>query len=337
MTIRNSLLAVVALLLVQGLGVPQTSSEAGKSAPNTVQVHMVATVEPLEEEDNAVAPLSREDVKVQQGRNNLQVAGWIPARGDQAALQLFILIDDTNDPVLGSNLNELREFIKAQPPTTVIGLAYMRNTTISIVQNFTQDHAQVAKAMRLPLGNLGASDSPYLSLISLLKGWPESKARREVLMISDGIDRLRGNFGPGAPMGAAARGLPYMSPDIDRASREAQRSGVIVHSIYARGVGHAGRNFWEINNGQNGLSKLADETGGESFFLGTQNPPSFQPWLARLQTILDNQYFLVFQAIPGRRADLQRVRVSTEKPKVEIVTADGVWVPAAAPATGGED
>ena len=45
--------------------------------------------------------------------------------------------------------------------------------------------------MRLPLGSTGASDSPYLSLISLLKGWPENKMRREVLMVTDGVDRLR--------------------------------------------------------------------------------------------------------------------------------------------------
>jgi hypothetical protein len=123
--------------------------------------------------------------------------------------------------------------------------------------------------------------------------------------------------------------MPYISPDVDRASRDAQRSGVIVHSIYTRGVGHLSRNYFEINNGQNGIAKLADETGGESFFLGVQNPVSFKPYLDRLQIILDNQYFLVFQATPGKKGDMQRVKVDPEVPKVEIVTADNVWVPSA--------
>ncbi len=316
--------AGLALLLTSGTVSPQTSKNA-EAAPNGVAVHMVATVEPLEDSDSSVSVLKREDVQVRQGNNRLRVTDWIPSRGEQAGLQLFILIDDTSETSLGSQLNDIREFIQAQPQSTAIGLGYMRNATVDIVQNFTADHAQVANAVRLPFGSLSSSDSPYLSLISILKGWPESKLRREVLMITDGIDRLRGSFGPGSP--TSLRGMPYISPDIDRASREAQRAGVIVHSIFTRGVGHAGRNFWEINNGQTGLSKLAEETGGEAFFLGVQNPVSFKPYLDRLQVILDNQYFLAFQAMPGRRADLQRVRVSTEVPKVEIVTADNVWVP----------
>jgi hypothetical protein len=291
---------------------------------------MVATVEPLEDGDSSVAVLKREDVQVRQGRDRLKVTGWVPSRGEQAGLQLFILVDDTSDTSLGSQLNDIRAFIQAQPASTAIGLGYMRNATVNILQNFTTDHAQVAQTLRLPLGTLSSSDSPYLSLISILKGWPENKMRREVLMITDGIDRLRGSFGPGGPTSPRGVPLPYISPDVDRASREAQKAGVIVHSIFTRGVGRAGRNFWEINNGQTGLSKLADETGGEAFYLGVQNPVSFKPYLDRLQIILDNQYFLAFQAIPGRRSDLQRVRVSTDVPKVEIVTADSVWVPVAA-------
>jgi hypothetical protein len=121
-----------------------------------------------------------------------------------------------------------------------------------------------------------------------------------------------------------------MSPDVDRASDAAQRYGVIINSIYFPGVGRAGRNYYDLNNGQNGMAKLADETGGESFYLGLQTPVSFKPYFERLQLILDNQYFLVFQAIPGNKDSLQRVKISTEVPKVEIASADNVWVPAAA-------
>ena len=317
-----------------------------KSAPATVPVHLVCTVEPLNNGDTPGLNLTRQDVQVRQGKNNLQVTDWIPSRGDAAALQLFILIDDTSDTSLGVQLGDLKAFITAQPATTMVGIGYMRNTAVNIVQNFTTDHEAAAKAVRLPLGSLGASDSPYLSLMTLLKGWPESKARREVLMVTSGIDRLRGLNG-GAPRGAtpaASRGrgpavglqpgfgppggaMPYISPDVDSASNLAQRSGVIVHSIYTPGIGHVGRNYWEASNGENGISKLADETGGESFFLGIQAPVSFKPDLDRLQTILDNQYFLVFQAMPGKKPGLQRVRISTEAPSVEIVSANNVWVP----------
>lgn len=333
MTNRIAVLAGLLVLLINGTGPSAAGQSEANAAPGSVQVHIVVTVEPLESDESSLPVLSREQVQVRQGKTDLPVTAWIPSRGEQAALQLFILIDDTSDTSLGLQLNDLREFIEAQPATTVIGLGYMQNNTTRIVQNFTSDHALVSKALRMPLGRTGASDSPYLSLIGVLKGWPERKARREVIMITDGIDRLRGAGGGSPPMrsgfGRDSRVvMPYISPDVDRASREAQKAGVIVHSIYTRGVGHVGRNFYEINNGQNGISKLADETGGESFMLGTQNAISFKPYMDRLQKILDNQYFLVFRASPGKKADLQRVGIGTEVPKLEIVSADNVWVPA---------
>ena len=292
--------------------------------------------------DDGPEPVLRADnVQVRQGKNALKVEQLIPARDDSAALQLFVLIDDTCDSSIGNNLNDLRDFINAQPNSTVVGVAYMSNATIQIVQNFTGDHALAAKAIRLPRGATSAMDSPYLSLISLVKGWPEQKVRRQVLMISDGIDRLRGDTtgstGPMAvpPMSGRAPALaprttmPTISSDADTASNASQRSGVIVHSIYSPGVGRLSRNAWEAQLGQGGVAKIADETGGEYFALGTQAPVSFKPYLDRLQRIFNNQYFLVFRAVPRKNAGLQRVSVSTEVPNADLASANNVWVPAA--------
>ena len=139
-----------------------------KAAPGTVQVHMVITDEAVHEDSEAPS-LQPGDAKVKQGKTFLKVTQLIPARGDNAALQLFILIDDTLDSRIGTNLNDVRDFINAQPASTVIGVGYMSNATVNIVQNFTADHALAAKAVRLPLGTLSAMNSPYLSLISLVK------------------------------------------------------------------------------------------------------------------------------------------------------------------------
>jgi hypothetical protein len=308
-----------------------------KSTSSTVQVHMVITDQAFS--DNSEVPVLRPDgVQVKQGKNLLKVDQLIPAQGDNTALQLFVLIDDTCDSGIGTNLNDIRDFINAQPASTVIGVAYMSNATIQITQNFTADHALAAKALRLPRGNLSAMDSPYLSLISLVKGWPQQKVRREILMITDGIDRLRGDRSSPSQIPARTpagvvptRGvntLPSISPDVDTASRNSQRYGVIVHSIYATGAGRLGRNAWEAQLGQSGVAKIADETGGEYFALGTQNAVSFKPYLERLQKIFDNQYYLVFQAVPGKKDGLQRVSVSTEVPNADLAAADNVWVPA---------
>ena len=171
----------------------------------------------------------------------------------------------------------------------------MRNGTVQIAQNFTTEHNQAAKALRLPMASSGAYGSPYLSVIDLMKRWPADANRREVMMITDGIDRFRG--------GPRYRGLSFISPDVDSASPVAQRTGTTSTTIFTRGVGRLGNNFWEITNGQNGMAKLSEETGGESFYLGTQNPVSFKPYLDGLQKDLDNQYMLEFQAMPGEKSE----------------------------------
>lgn len=320
------LLIVACWSLASNVG---TAFSQDKEGSRPVQVHVVIT-DQAEQADSEVPALRQDDVKVKQGKTFLQVTQLIPARGDSAALQLFILIDDTLDSHVGNNLNDIREFISAQPATTLVGIGYMSNAGVNIVQNFTADHALATKAIRLPRGNLSTMDSPYLSLISLVKGWPQQKVRREVLMVTDGIDRLRGekptpsqlgpNFGP------VYHSMPTMSPDVDSASEISQRYNVIVHSIYAVGVGRAARSSWDLQIGLSGLSKLADETGGECFALGTSNAVSFKPYLERLQKIFDNQYYLVFLASPKKKPGLQRVKITTELANAEIAAPDNVWV-----------
>jgi hypothetical protein len=74
------------------------------------------------------------------------------------------------------------------------------------------------------------------------------------------------------------------------------------------------------------MAKLSDETGGDSFFLGTQNSVSFKPYLDDVQKDLDNQYILEFQAIPSKKSGLQYVKLSTEVAGVELDSANSVWV-----------
>src|SRR5580658_1607703 len=320
-----------------------------KVALAAVQVHLVITNEAVRG-DSEVPSFESGDVKVKQGKTFLKVNQLIRAQGDNAALQLFILVDDTLGSGIGNNLNDIRDFINAQPASTSVAVGYMSNATVNIVQNFTSDHDLATKALRLPRGTLSTMDSPYLSLISLVKGWPQQNVRREVLMVADGIDRLRGaqparpvgqpmtprsgRVPVGSPLlgpdyGTVYHSMPTMSPDVNSASEISQRYNVIVYSLYAVGVGRAARSSWDLQIGLSGLTKLADETGGDCFSLGTSNLVSFKPYLDRLQKMFDNQYYVVFQATPGKKDGLQRVNLTTEVPNSEIAAADNVWVPVA--------
>lgn len=212
-----------------------------KAAPGKAQAHVVITDTALRS-DSELPRLRQDEVKVKQGKTFLQVTQLIPAQGENAALQLMILIDDTLDTSsAGNNLNDIKEFIKAQPPSTAIAVGYMANATVNLLQNFTTDHELAVKAVRLPRGAFSTMDSPYLSLISVVKGWPQQNVRREVLMVSDGIDRLRGEtprpsqLGPS--FGPVYHSMPTISIDATSASESSQRYNVIVHSIYSPGVG----------------------------------------------------------------------------------------------------
>jgi len=306
-----------------------------KSGSSPVQVHVVITDVGLKA-DAELPRLRQDEVKVKQGKTFLQVTQLISAQGDNATLQLMILIDDTlNTQAVGNNLNDVKEFIKAQPPSTVVAVGYMSNATVNMLQNFTADHEQAIKAIRLPRGGVSTMDSPYLSLISVVKGWPQQNVRREVLMVSDGIDRLRGErptagqLGPGFGTEPLYHSMPTISQDATSASEISQRYNVIVHSIYSPGVGRAGRSSWDLQLGLGGLSKIAEETGGECYSLGTSPLVSFKSYLDRLQKALDNQYFLVFLATPKKKAGFQRVNIQTEVDNAEILAPDNVWVAAA--------
>ena len=237
-----------------------------------------------------------------------------PCKVEHAALELFILLDDASGTSLGSQLEDIRRFISAQPATTRIGIGYMRNGTVDMVQNLTEDHTAAAKSLRLPIGVAGVNASPYFSVTDLIKRWPEAPVRREILLISDGIDR----YGPG---GAS-------DPYVDQAVEQAQRAGIVIFSIYTPGEGHFGHTFWRINWGQNYLSQLSDQTGGESFYLGLQAPVSFTPYLDDLSRRLLRQYLLTFLAKPVKKAGMQGVKLRTEVSNVELVGADQVYVPA---------
>ena len=252
---------------------------------------------------------------VYEGHDRDRVTDWVPAQGDHAALEFFILIDDGASISLGSQLDDLRQFINGQPATAKIGIAYMQNGMADVLQNPTSDHAAAAKALRLPQGIVGADASPYFSLQDLIKRWPQTTARREVFMVTDGVDWFGGSMAE--------------DPYVDAAIADAQRAGVVVFDIYMPGRGHAAHSYWRYYWGQIYLSQVAEETGGEAYYIGfTGAPVTFAPYLEGVANRLNSQYFLGFLAKPEKKAGMRRIRLRTEVPNAELVAAPQVYVPA---------
>jgi hypothetical protein len=291
------------------------SLSAQGPAANGIPVHTVVTVEA--HKGNNPPVINREDVLVHQGKDRDTVTEWIPAQGDHAALEFFILIDDTSNTSLGTQIPDLQKFIIGQPPTAKIGVAYMQNGTAVIAQNPTTDHEAAAKAIRLPEGIFGASASPYFSLSDLVKRWPADDARHEVLMVSNGVDPY---YGIG----------DLLDPYLQAAISDAQRAGIIVSAIYTPGLGHFGHSYWLTYWGQLYLAELAEKTGGEAYYIGfTGAPVAFAPYLNETANRLNHQFLLTFLAKPPKKAGLQQVKIKTEVPNADLVAPHEVYVPAA--------
>ncbi len=303
LTIRN-----VFALLVVCLFAGQARSQ-DQAVDSGVPVRIVVTVEG--KKDAAPQNLTRNEVLVYLDNQRMPAANWTPVQNDRVGLQLWLLIDDGADTALGTQLEDLRRFVSEQPSTVQVGIGYLRNGTVQVEQKPTPDHALAAKVIRLPLGLPGISASPYLALIDLIQKWPSTDQAREVLMITSGIDP---DYGTGPS-----------NPYVDRAIDAAQRAGVVVHSIYFSSAGHFGHSLWQINWGQNYLSQLAEETGGEFFWLGTSNPVSFAPYLNELNQHFRGQYLLTFlaQGNPGYR----RLKLKTEVPHLALVGPSKAYVP----------
>src|SRR5260370_17887576 len=195
-------------------------------------------------------------------------------------------MEDSRESGFANQGGDLKGFFAGQPDTTYISVAYARNGTAMLAQDFTNDHELAAKALRLPLGGGGAFSSPYLALLDLMKRLPSSADRRSILLISSGIDYFRGDFGT-------------RSPDLDSTISRAQKQNINIWTIYAPDAGHRARGFFLTFRAQSDLSQLSDETAAESYYLGIRAPLTLKPYFDELSTHLSNQYILTFKANGG--------------------------------------
>ena len=256
--------------------------------------------------------IKKDDVQVYQGRERVQVADW--HRGEN--LFLGILIDDSLDTEAASQWNDVRAFINRQPANTYIALGYARNGAVMMAQDFTQDHALLDKALRIPVGGLGAFSSPYLAVQDWVKRWPSAARdnRSSIVLISSGIDYFRGGFDP-------------LDPDLQTTIEHAQKANINIWTIYYPGAGHLGRGYFRVFNAQANLSRMSEETGAESYYLGNERPVNLSTYFDEIQEHLDNQYLLTFAGSGGKKGKFERVRVMTEVPNVQFLTPSEVFLP----------
>jgi hypothetical protein len=305
--------ALVSALVLGGLVLPAFTPLVAQDAggPSTI-----VTVEPKGNGELAErVPASA--VKAKVGGKNAEVAGWnaFTANATQPNLQLVLLIDDGARSSLGLQLQDMQKFITQQPPTTEVAVAYMRNGTAQLTGPFTTDHAKAAQTLRLPISGAGTNGSPYFSLSDLLKKWPahNPEERREVVMITDGVDLYNGlRYDPSNP---------YIAATI----RDAIRNRLVVYAIYYHNAGFADRTAAGVNSGQNYLTQLTAALGGEFFYQGFGNPVDFTPYLNQINRKLANQYELRVQPPAGAK-NAVNLKVQVSAPNTKTQAAQQIFV-----------
>jgi hypothetical protein len=303
----NARLRVIGILAATALA---ASSALLSATPDpSTSGKAVITVTAVGKKELPPPLVSKADVQLAVNKERKQVAGW--AKG--GPLTLAILIDDSLDTGAASQWNDLKQFILAQGRDTQVAVAYAENSTAMIAQDFTTDHALAVRALRIPRGQPGIGSSPYLAVIDWMQRWPDTGGRRSLVLISSGVDFLRGGWAP-------------FYPDVDTAIERAQRENINLWSIYYPAQGRRAQSFALATLGQNNLSKMTEETGGETYFLGTSAPVSIKPYLEEIQRHLNNQYLLTFAGDGGGKGKLVPLQLQTELTQVKLSHANNAYL-----------
>jgi hypothetical protein len=266
---------------------------------------------------NPVTPTAKDiTIKVDNRAAQLLNLASVPPDGAQVAL----LIDDGLRTRIGSELDNLKNFLVGLPQGTEVFVGYMQNGRVvsgSDNSGFTTDRAAAAAGLRLSMGVRGASASPYFALSDFVKNWPPSAEgertaqsrqpthkARIVLMITNGVD----------PYNGSTSITNQDSPYVASAVTDAQRAGVPVYSIYYPDAGFRGdRGSF---SGQSYLQQVAQGTGGTAYYVGTGSPVSLAPFLKQFHDAIAETYVATF-SVEGNK-NMVNLKVSTTLPKTKL-------------------
>lgn len=263
-----------------------------------------------------VAPnVAQQFVSVKVNGKDAPVTGWAPFKDAGDALELAVLIDG-GARNLGRQFEEIQQFVQGLAPGTKVAIGYMENGRTVMAVPLTADRQAALKALHLPAG---PNSSPYFSITDLAQRWPslgaqDPRARREVVLFSDGVDPNNRRFDPDDPY-------------VVDAIHDAVRAGLVIYSIYWRSRPDDAENSMTANGGQSLLDELTQATGGYSYWSGSGNPVSFQPFFADLMKRFANQYALDFAARPDRKPSIQTLKLKVDALGVQVTAPQQTFVP----------
>jgi VWFA-related protein len=265
------------------------------------EVTILVTAHPHNDRTRANAQkLRADDFSVREEKRPQQIISVKSAA--EAPPIIAILIQDDLVARVSNEINGLKDFIRSLPEGSRVMTGYITAGSLQVAQDFTTDRERAAKSLRIVRGVESAAPfNPYVEVLEALRRFDSQPVgRRMILLVSDGLDASRGFHSAS----------PTQSIDLQRAIREAQRHSVSVFTFYAPSLGLTSVNRLAVNYGQGSLNRLADETGGEAFFSGTDFV-SFDPYLKEFNTLLGLQWLITYGST-NIGSGFRRVEVSTD-------------------------
>jgi hypothetical protein len=278
-------------------------------AQNTGQGRAVVTIFAKHSE---VAPtVSQQDVSIKVNGKESTVTGWTQFKGADDGLELVVLIDG-GARNLGRQFEEITQFVQSLGPHTKIAVGYMENGRAAMAGPLTADHKQAMSELHLPAG---PSSNPYFSLSDLAQHWPseDRKARREVVLLSDGVDPNNPRFDADDPY-------------VQSAINDSVRARLVIYTICWRSRPESAENSSETNGGQSLMNELTEATGGDNYWMGTGNPVSFQPFFEDLVRRFANQYELDFSARLDRKPAIETLKLKVEGLGLQVTAPQQIFV-----------
>jgi len=297
---------IAAMLPIAGTALAQGEKDG--------QGQVVVTILPKQDGD-APANFSAQNAKLKVGGKDINVTDLVPLKDSRDGLELVILIDSSVRNSLGNQLGDIASFVKTLPSNVRVAVAYMQFGRAVMASPLSTDHGQAIGGLHLPGGTPGSSGSPYFCLSDLAKHWPQgdSATRREVLMVTDGVDDYNRRYDP-------------EDPYVQAAMQDSIRAGLVVYSIYWTGRGRADATPYANNTGQNLLMQVTEATGGKSFWQGMGNPVSLGPYLDEFSRRLRNQYELTFVTRFSGKPAIEGMKLKLSVPGAEVTSPQQVFV-----------
>ena len=293
------------------------------SPEQPAQGQAVVTVMPKDHETGALN-IQQPSIELKVDGKPASIVTFASAKGPNSLLELVILMDSSARSSLGTQLNDIAGFVKEMPNNTKIALGYMENGRAALTGPLSSDASQILNGLHLPAGGPGSGSSPYFALSDLAKNWPshDPNARREVVLITDGVDYYNLRYDPNDPY-------------VQAAVEDSIRAGLVVYSFYWQNRGRLDNSAYENNAGQNLLLAVTQATGGNSYWEGSGNPVSFDPFLKDLRQRFQNQYRVAFSSsLKGAKPQVLRFSLKVQGADAKVYAPQQVLVSRAGPAAG---